>query len=121
DANGRVEAFVEKPAAGMAPTDMINAGTYVLEPSMLDRIPEGRSSIERLVFPGMVAAGALFACASSEYWIDVGTPPTYLQAQLDLLDGVRGGSPALGAVDVGDGEDVWHLGGPGVDGDGIGP
>jgi NDP-sugar pyrophosphorylase family protein len=119
DEGGRVEAFVEKPAPGTAPTDLINAGTYVLERAVLDRIPEGRSSIERLIFPGMVPSGTLFATASSEYWIDVGTPPTYLQAQLDLLDGVRGGPPADGAVDVGGG--VWRLGSPVVDGDVVGP
>jgi NDP-sugar pyrophosphorylase family protein len=119
DQEGRVEAFVEKPAPGTAPSDLINAGTYVLEPAVLDRIPEGRSSIERLVFPSMVASGTLFATASSEYWIDVGTPVTYLQAQLDLLDGVRGCSPAPSAQDAGDG--VWQIGRPVVDGDVVGP
>lgn len=119
DEGGRVEAFVEKPPPGTAPSDLINAGTYVLEPSMLERIPEGRSSIERLVFPAMVTDGSLFAAATSEYWIDVGTPITYLQAQLDLLDGVRGGPPAPGAVDTGDG--VWRLGSSVIDGDVAGP
>ena len=55
DDGGRVEAFVEKPPPGEAPTNWINAGTYVLEPSVLDRIPAGRRvSIERETFPGMV-------------------------------------------------------------------
>jgi NDP-sugar pyrophosphorylase family protein len=119
DDRGRVEAFVEKPAPGTAPTDLINAGTYVLEPAVLRRIPEGRSSIERLVFPGMVPSGCLYAKASSEYWIDVGTPVTYLQAQLDLIDGVRGAVPAPGAEDAGDG--VWRLGSSVVHGDLVGP
>ena len=70
-------------------TDLINAGYYVLEPSVLDRIPEGRSSIERQVFPAMVAEGCVYASPSPAYWIDVGTPATYLKAQLDL----RSGSP----------------------------
>jgi mannose-1-phosphate guanylyltransferase len=86
DGNGCVEAFVEKPAPGTAPSDTINAGTYVLEPSVLERIPEGRSSIERQVFPDMVADGCLYAWVSDAYWIDVGTPATYLRAQLDLVD-----------------------------------
>ena len=42
DDDGRVLAFVEKPAPGEAPTDLINAGTYVLEPAVLDRIADGR-------------------------------------------------------------------------------
>ena len=115
DEKGRVQAFVEKPAPGTAPSDLINAGTYVLEPSVLDRIPEGRSSIERLVFPAMVADRCLFAMSSPAYWIDVGTPATYLQAQLDLLDGVRGTPPAPGVTDIGDG--VWTIGTPVVDGE----
>ncbi|MCB1040474.1 MAG: NDP-sugar synthase [Acidimicrobiales bacterium] len=91
EADGRVIAFVEKPAREEAPTDLINAGTYVLEASVLDRIADGRKvSIEREVFPAMVADGVLYAMAGDTYWIDTGTPSKYLQSQLDLLDGVRG-------------------------------
>ncbi len=90
DGEGRVEAFVEKPPRDEAPTDLINAGTYVLEPSVLDRIAPGRRvSIEREVFPAMVADGTLYATAGDTYWIDTGTPALYLRAQLDLLDGTR--------------------------------
>ncbi|WCO68615.1 NDP-sugar synthase [Iamia majanohamensis] len=91
DGDGRVEAFVEKPPRDEAPTDLINAGTYVLEPSVLDRIEPGRRvSIEREVFPAMVADGTLYATSGDTYWIDTGTPALYLRAQLDLLDGLRG-------------------------------
>lgn len=91
DDDGRVIAFVEKPKRSEAPTDLINAGTYVLEPSVLDRIEPGRRvSIERETFPAMVADRGLFAMPSDAYWIDAGTPVQYLQAQLDLLDGERG-------------------------------
>ena len=94
DADGRVQAFVEKPPRGEAPTDLINAGIYVLEPSVMGRIPaNGRVSIERQTFPAMVADRCLFAMASDAYWLDAGTPAQYLQAQLDLLDGVRGSAP----------------------------
>jgi len=91
DAQGRVEAFVEKPPRDEAPTDLINAGIYVLEPSVLDRIaPDRRVSIEREVFPAMVTSGTLYAMADDAYWIDAGTPALYIRAQLDLLDGLRG-------------------------------
>jgi mannose-1-phosphate guanylyltransferase len=91
DDDGRVLAFVEKPPRDEAPTDLINAGTYVLEASVLDRIADGRKvSIEREVFPAMVADGALYAMSGDTYWIDTGTPPKYLQAQMDLLRGLRG-------------------------------
>lgn len=87
DAGGRVLEFVEKPAPGTAPTNMINAGTYVCEPAILERIPAGRPvSVEREVFPEMAAAGVLFAVASDAYWLDFGTHAMYLQANLDCLD-----------------------------------
>jgi mannose-1-phosphate guanylyltransferase len=91
DDSGRVEAFIEKPDPGTAPSNWINAGTYVLEPSVLRRIPTGRKvSIERETFPELVAEGSLYAVQSDAYWIDAGTPAAYLQAHLDLLDGIRG-------------------------------
>jgi mannose-1-phosphate guanylyltransferase len=96
DDNGRVIEFVEKPAPGTAPTNWINAGTYVLEPSVLDRIASDRKvSIERETFPAMVADESLFALHSDAYWIDAGTPDTYLRAQLDLIDGIRANEIAV--------------------------
>ena len=90
DEIGRVERFVEKPAPGTAPSNLINAGTYVFEPSMLQRIPTGRKvSVEREIFPAVVAEGRLFAWATKDYWIDTGQPETYRQANLDLIDGRR--------------------------------
>jgi len=86
DDDGRVIAFIEKPPPGEAPTNLINAGTYVLEPSVVDRIPDGRRvSIERETFPALVETGTLYAVASDAYWIDTGTPATYLRANLDAL------------------------------------
>ena len=109
--DGRVEAFVEKPPPGQAPTNWINAGTYVLEPSVLERIPAGRRvSIERATFPEMVADASLYAMHSNSYWIDAGTPATYLQAQLDLIDGHRG-EPEAGVSSsavIGEGAVVDH-------------
>lgn len=115
DVDGRVTAFIEKPSRQDAPTNLINAGTYVLEPSVLDRIPEGRRvSIERETFPAMVRDGALYALADHSYWLDTGTPEAYLTAHWDLLEGRRPTPPAPGARDAGDG--VWLLGSPKIEG-----
>ena len=90
DEAGRVLEFVEKPAPGTEPTNLINAGTYVMEPSVIDRIADGRKvSVERETFPALAAAGTLFAVSTDDYWIDAGTPAAYLQANLDLIDGSR--------------------------------
>jgi NDP-sugar pyrophosphorylase family protein len=113
---GRVLAFLEKPSPGEAAGDLVNAGTYVLEPSVLARIPSGRRvSVEREVFPGLVAEGSLRALAAPAYWLDMGTPARYLQAHLDLLSGRLAGPPAPGAQRQREG--VWTLGEAVIDGD----
>lgn len=90
DESGWVKRFVEKPSPGETTSTVINAGTYVLEPSVLQRMPAGQKlSIERVIFPQMVSEGTLAAMPTSDYWIDTGRPDTYLQANLDLIDGTR--------------------------------
>jgi mannose-1-phosphate guanylyltransferase len=85
DPDGRVSAFIEKPPAGTAPTNLINAGIYVMEPAALDGIERGRRvSVEREVFPALVEQGALYAFAIDGYWIDIGNPTAYIQANLDI-------------------------------------
>lgn len=104
DTEGRVTAFVEKPSRDEAPTNEINAGTYVLEPSVLARIAaNGRVSIERETFPAMVRDGGLYARADDRYWIDTGTPSAYLQANFDYVEGRRGKAIAPCLGDRGDG------------------
>lgn len=89
--DGRVQAFIEKPDPGTAPSNWINAGCYLIEPTVLDLIDRGRRvSIEREIFPELVERGELYGLQSNAYWIDAGTPEAYLQANLDYLDSRRG-------------------------------
>ncbi|MFN2490203.1 MAG: sugar phosphate nucleotidyltransferase [Actinomycetota bacterium] len=99
--DGRVLGFIEKPPAGEAPTDLINAGIYLFEPRVLDRVPAGHVwSAELQLFPGLVADGAgLFALGTNAYWMDIGTPRKYLDANLDALEG-RYSSPSIEAPDA---------------------
>jgi mannose-1-phosphate guanylyltransferase len=84
--DGAVEAFLEK-RPGPAPTNRINAGAYVLDRAVVERVPTGRAvSIEREVFPELVGSG-LHGYLSDGYWIDIGTPERYLEATYDLLAG----------------------------------
>jgi mannose-1-phosphate guanylyltransferase len=89
DGDGRIQRFVEKPAPGDEPSNLVNAGTYVFEPSVLARIPPGRVSIERHTFPLIAAAGRFQGVATDDYWVDAGRPDLYLQANLDLINGAR--------------------------------
>ena len=113
--DGRVLAFVEKPPPGLAPTNWINAGTYVLEPSMLERIPYGAvTSVERETFPRTLEhGGALYAVQSEAFWLDIGVPRQYLDAHANVLAGVLGSPPVRGAVEREEG--VWIQGDVAVD------
>ena len=84
---GEVEAFLEK-SPGPAPTNRINAGAYLLERDVIERIPPGRAvSIEREIFPELVGQG-LYGFPAAGYWKDIGTPERYLEGTWDLLAGV---------------------------------
>jgi len=89
DETGRVRRFVEKPPASEVTTNNINAGIYVLEKAAIERMPAGVPySIERSFFPGLLERGDLMrAHVHHGYWIDIGTPEKYLQAQRDVLRG----------------------------------
>lgn len=115
--DGRVLAFVEKPPPGKAPTDWINAGSYVLEPSVLERIPAGVTvSVERETFPRTLeSGGALYAMQSDAYWLDIGKPREFLQANRDVLAGCLGRPPVAGAEERSPG--VWVQGECDVDDD----
>jgi mannose-1-phosphate guanylyltransferase len=106
-ADGEVIAFVEKPPRDQAPSNWINAGTYVLEPSALAAIPPRLNvSIERETFPRMLERpGRLYAMRSDCYWLDIGTPGKYFEAQLDVLAGRVGPRPTPDAVESTPG--VW--------------
>lgn len=98
DPEGAVLAFTEKTGKPV-PGD-VNAGTYVLERSVLELIPPGQNvSIEREVFPRLVGDG-LCALRLNGYWKDIGTPERYLEATWDILEGrvateVRATAPGL--------------------------
>jgi NDP-sugar pyrophosphorylase family protein len=86
----RITGFVEKPPKGSLPGhDTVNAGTYVLEPSALQRFAAGRRlSFEREVFPGLVADGAhVQGIVSDAAWADLGTPERYLEGHRAALAG----------------------------------
>jgi mannose-1-phosphate guanylyltransferase len=83
----RITKFVEKPPPTEAPSNLINAGIYVLEPEILDLIKKGRLvSLEEEIFPKMLATNRPFyGYRFGGYWIDVGRTKSYLEASKILL------------------------------------
>ena len=83
----RVTQFIEKAPQGKAPSSLINAGIYVLDPEIFNYIPAGRPvSIEHEIFPKLAEEKKLFAHEFKEIWIDIGKPGDYLKANRVLLD-----------------------------------
>ena len=85
DGDGRVTAFLEKAPDPV--TNQVNAGCYVFRRSVIDAIPAGRpASVERETFPALLAAGHLLqGYIEAAYWLDLGAPTSYLQANSDLV------------------------------------
>jgi mannose-1-phosphate guanylyltransferase len=100
--DGRVVAFREKLEADETGRNTINSGLYVMDPAILDLVPEGVAcSSERELFPWLLEAGRpLYGHVPAQrgYWADVGTLEAYRQATHDLLNGaVSWTGPLVGA------------------------
>lgn len=92
--DGSITCFLEKPSWDQITSDLINAGTYVLEPEVLKDVPAGENySFERGLFPTLLDRGErVFGFVSNAYWLDIGTAAKYLLAHRDLLEGKIEGS-----------------------------
>ncbi len=86
DKQGRITKFLEKPGWGEVFSDTINTGIYVLEPEVLDLIPEGENrDWSKDIFPTMLAdKSPLFGCNIQGYWADIGNTDAYLEACRDI-------------------------------------
>src|SRR5208282_6886879 len=79
--------FIEKPPKDKAPSNLINAGVYVLSPKIFDYIPSGRAvSMEREVFPKLAEEGKLCGHLVNGLWMDIGKPEEYLETNKIILD-----------------------------------
>jgi len=85
--NGNVVGFIEKPKPEDAPSNLINAGAYCLEPAVLDYIETGRLvSMEKKIFPQIINdTGKFFGFEFGGFWTDVGRITSYIDANKLLL------------------------------------
>ena len=82
DPNGRMSRFVEKPPPGLALGNWVNAGIYVIEPTLLREIPEGFSDFGRDWIPRWIAEGrAIYGYKSAGRVVAIDTPEMYSSAQ----------------------------------------
>ena len=75
----RIVEFVEKPAN--PPSNLINAGFYILEPEVIDMIPDGFSMLEKDVFPQLAKLGRLRGFPFAGQWFDIGNIERYKIAE----------------------------------------
>ncbi len=89
DDTGRIRRFLEKPRPEEVTTNMINAGTYIMDPSLLQYAPANEFYMfERGLFPTVLQKGdAMFGYPSDAYWTDIGKPQTYIDVHHDILMG----------------------------------
>lgn len=88
DEEGRVSRFLEKPSYGEIFSDTVNTGIYVLEPEILNWIPERESyDFSLQLFPRLLEEKQrLYGFTASGYWSDIGNLQQYRQTQFDMLD-----------------------------------
>lgn len=87
--NGQIKEFVEKPLQESAPSNLINAGAYVLSPNIFKYIPKDRAvSIEHEVFPRLAKEGKLYGHIYEGLWKDIGKPEDYLEINRVLINSV---------------------------------
>src|SRR5919109_5029654 len=87
NADGWIQRFIEKPGPDEITCNTINAGIYVLEPSVLKYMPKGEPySFERGLFPTLLEhKERVMSFVLDKYWIDIGTPQKYLEVHHDIL------------------------------------
>jgi len=73
---GKIEKFVEKPKVFVG--NKINAGIYIFNPQILDRIEARPTSIEKEIFPKMAEENQLYCMTLPDFWMDVGQPKDFL-------------------------------------------
>jgi mannose-1-phosphate guanylyltransferase len=88
---GRIGRFVEKPKEFVS--NKINAGLYIFNPEILDRIELRAMSIEKEVFPYMSGEDQLYALELQGFWMDVGQPKDYLTGMCLYLESLRKKQP----------------------------
>lgn len=89
DGEGCIRQFLEKPSWGEVFSDTVNTGIYVIEPEVLNFIPQGTGfDFSKDLFPLLLSKGyPIYGCVVPGYWCDIGNFNQYQQAHYDILAG----------------------------------
>lgn len=83
--NNRIAEFIEKPKKEV-PSNLINAGFYMIEPSVIDMIGIGKVMLEKDIFPGLASEKKLFGFVFDGQWYDTGNIERYEKAKREWVD-----------------------------------
>lgn len=102
DTQDRIRRFVEKPKPGTAPSRLVNAGIYMIQPEVLERVaPNRKVSLEREIFPTLAKEGKLSGFPFKGHWFDIGNLTDYRRANFSLLrDSMAHGENCVIATDA---------------------
>lgn len=115
DEEGRIERFLEKPGWGQVFSDTINTGIYILEPEILDYIPQDTNfDFSQELFPMLLEKGApLYGYVTDCYWCDIGSIEQFMKSQQDVLSSK--GKVNIEGIELS--QNIWIGGGTSVDPD----
>jgi mannose-1-phosphate guanylyltransferase len=77
----KINYFIEKPKREESPSNLINAGAFIINPEALKILPEGKSSIEKDCFEKLAEKGVVFSHTHKGYWFPTDTLEKYNQAE----------------------------------------
>ena len=103
DDDKKVTQFKEKPKPEEVFSNLINAGSYLLEEEVFDIMPREKHSLERDVFPVLAEEGSLAGFPFNGYFIDAGTPVSWHEGVTRCIEEKRF---KTGSVSGG----TWHQG-----------
>jgi len=81
----RLVEFIEKPTVEQAPTNLNNAGLYVIEPEALNILPAGQSNIERQCFEILARQGVIYAHRHASQWFPTDDLEKYKKADKEFV------------------------------------
>ena len=87
--------FQEKPPIEEAFSNLINAGTYILEPEIFNLMPQGAHSIERDVYESLSEIGGLNGFPFEGWFVDAGTPESFIEATQQCITSRKNGSGSI--------------------------
>ncbi|MCK4476154.1 MAG: NDP-sugar synthase [Methanophagales archaeon] len=87
EADGRIRNFKEKPSPSECFSNLANAGLYIIEPEVMEYVPEGSEfDFSRDLFPILVAKKEVYGCVVDGFWTDVGNLEGYMEASRWILE-----------------------------------